>query len=152
MIKSPTFYAWDKLLHQPTENPYIPNRSRPKKRRKRFSLPSESWQSNCLQAETSSHSTSWYAMARISIAVLFLLIAASSGFEFKHHDNQELLQVLQDVNMRCPNISRIYTLSETSVLDVPLYVIEFSTKPGHHQICKYIFIIIFYRHHSYWSR
>ncbi|KAF5286912.1 hypothetical protein FQA39_LY00445 [Lamprigera yunnana] len=30
----------------------------------------------------------------------------------------------------------MYTLSETSVLGVPLYVIEFSTQPGHHVLMK----------------
>ncbi|KAG5865918.1 hypothetical protein JTB14_028089 [Gonioctena quinquepunctata] len=68
--------------------------------------------------------------------LLSLLIAGAHQFQFKHHDNEELLQVLQDINLKCPNISRIYTLSENSVLGVPLYVIEFSTKPGHHEIMK----------------
>lgn len=71
--------------------------------------------------------------------VLFLLTLLSTGslqFQFKHHNNEELLEVLQDVNSKCPNISRIYTLSENSVLGIPLYVIEFSTKPGHHEVCK----------------
>lgn len=58
-------------------------------------------------------------------------------FHFKHHNNDELLQVLDDVNAKCPNITRIYALSETSVLGTPLYLIEFSTKPGHHEISKY---------------
>ncbi|CAH1107843.1 unnamed protein product [Psylliodes chrysocephalus] len=71
--------------------------------------------------------------------VLFLLTLLSTGslqFQFKHHNNEELLEVLQDVNSKCPNISRIYTLSENSVLGIPLYVIEFSTKPGHHEVLK----------------
>lgn len=71
------------------------------------------------------------------LTLLFsFLIVEAYQFEFKHHNNEELLKVLEDVNVKCPNITRIYTLSETSVLGVPLYLIEFSTKPGHHELCK----------------
>ncbi|KAJ8920476.1 hypothetical protein NQ315_005344 [Exocentrus adspersus] len=75
-------------------------------------------------------------MARAALFFISLCFTGTLPFQFKHHNNEELLQVLQDVNIRCPNISRIYTLSETSVLGVPLYMIEFSTKPGHHEILK----------------
>uniref|UniRef100_A0A1B6CEM3 Peptidase M14 domain-containing protein n=1 Tax=Clastoptera arizonana TaxID=38151 RepID=A0A1B6CEM3_9HEMI len=54
-------------------------------------------------------------------------------FQFKHHNNQELADVLQDVHQKCPNITRVYTLSQTSVQGVPLYVIEFSKHPGFHK-------------------
>lgn len=37
---------------------------------------------------------------------------------------------------QCPDISRLYTLSEPSVRGVPLYVLEFSDKPGHHEIAE----------------
>lgn len=37
---------------------------------------------------------------------------------------------------RCPDISRLYTLSETSVSGVPLYVLEFSDVPGKHQLME----------------
>lgn len=60
-------------------------------------------------------------------------IVASSSFQFKHHNNVELLKVLENVHQECPNITRIYTLSETSVRGVPLYVIEFSIHPGQHE-------------------
>merc|ERR1712110_621527 len=33
-------------------------------------------------------------------------------------------------------ISRLYTLSEPSVRGVPLYVLEFSDKPGHHELTE----------------
>ncbi|XP_018580185.1 carboxypeptidase E isoform X2 [Anoplophora glabripennis] len=75
-------------------------------------------------------------MARATLLFVSLCLTGTLQFQFKHHNNEEMLQVLQDVNARCPNVSRIYTLSETSVLGVPLYVIEFSTKPGHHEILK----------------
>ena len=38
------------------------------------------------------------------------------------------------VHNECPDISRLYTLSEQSVLGVPLYVLEFSDHPGHHEL------------------
>ena len=40
------------------------------------------------------------------------------------------------VHNRCPDISRLYTLSESSVLGVPLYVLEFSDHPGHHELTE----------------
>ncbi|XP_075216200.1 carboxypeptidase E-like [Lycorma delicatula] len=58
----------------------------------------------------------------------------NSNFQFKHHNNTELYQVLNDVHSRCPDITRVYTLSETSINHIPLYVIEFSTTPGHHKV------------------
>lgn len=71
------------------------------------------------------------------VLVLSLLVASSHQFEYKHHNNKELPLVLEEVHRECPNITRIYTLSETSVLGVPLYVIEFSTRPGHHEVCEW---------------
>ncbi|XP_045467352.1 carboxypeptidase E-like isoform X1 [Harmonia axyridis] len=71
-----------------------------------------------------------------SLFLLLVQAAASLQFEFRHHDNNEMVQVLEDVQAKCPNITRIYTLSETSVNGFPLYVIEFSTKPGQHEILK----------------
>ena len=70
------------------------------------------------------------------VALLAINVPLSFTFEFKHHDNKELIHVLENVHKACPNITRIYTLSETSVMGVPLYVIEFSTNPGKHEQCK----------------
>jgi len=80
----------------------------------------------------------WTALAVIVClgSALAFCNAASAEFEFKHHDNQEMLHVLERVHEKCPNITRIYTLSEPSVLGVPLYVIEFSTSLGQHVPCK----------------
>ncbi|XP_044262132.1 carboxypeptidase E-like [Tribolium madens] len=75
-------------------------------------------------------------MVFATLLVVSLLFAGTLQFQFKHHNNDELVQVLQDVNSKCPNITRVYTLTETSVLGLPLYLIEFSTKPGHHEIMK----------------
>lgn len=71
-------------------------------------------------------------------------VAASSAFEWKHHNNEELPVVLEQVHQKCPSITRVYTLSEPSVRGVPLYVIEFSETPGFHQPCKYLINIVSY--------
>lgn len=74
----------------------------------------------------------------LQIITAFLVIQPSQihSIEFRHHDNDELVQELEKVHEECPNITRIYTLSENSVNGRPLYVIEFSTKPGHHELRK----------------
>lgn len=68
------------------------------------------------------------------VAVLTSECAADHRLDFRHHDNEEIPRVLASIHGRCPNITRVYTLSERSVQGVPLYVIEFSTTPGYHQI------------------
>lgn len=72
----------------------------------------------------------------VTILCVFLTTCTLAEFQFKHHTNQELVDVLNDVHQRCPNITRVYTLSETSVRGLPLYLIEFSTNPGFHRKCK----------------
>lgn len=84
-------------------------------------------------------------MGMCLLLVLGLLVAASHQFEYKHHNNEELPQILEDVHANCPNISRIYSLSEGSVRGVPLYIIEFSTNPGHHEISKRFILFIILR-------
>ncbi|XP_063217316.1 carboxypeptidase E-like [Bacillus rossius redtenbacheri] len=72
------------------------------------------------------------------LACVFAAAAAMSvpqQFQFQHHDNEQLPQVLEAVHRRCPNITRVYTLGK-SVRGVPLYVIEFSSTPGRHQLLK----------------
>ena len=59
-----------------------------------------------------------------------------STFTFKHHDNQEVNQVLQEVHDRCPGITRLYELSHRSVNGWPLTVIEFSSNPGSHDFLE----------------
>ena len=72
--------------------------------------------------------------------LLSLLLVASvslctaNNVEFKHHNNTELAAVLQQIHNRCPDITRLYTLSEPSVNGIPLYVLELSDNPGHHEV------------------
>lgn len=74
----------------------------------------------------------------MKLILVFCLLAlqATFGYEFKHHNNEEMVQELMNVHAKCPNITRVYTLSERSVRGVPLYVIEFSTRPGRHELSK----------------
>jgi len=67
------------------------------------------------------------------IWIVTLLPLVAGAFQWKHHNNTELKETLEMVHDQCPNITRIYELSETSVRGVPLNVIEFSSKPGFHQ-------------------
>jgi hypothetical protein len=59
------------------------------------------------------------------------------SLEWKHHDNQELVSILEEVHFKCPNITRVYTLSETSVAGNPLVLIEFTDLPGIHEMRKF---------------
>lgn len=72
-------------------------------------------------------------MAMYQSFCFILFVTASAEFVWKHHNNEELPQILDEVHKKCPNITRVYTLTENSVRNVPLYVIEFSDSPGFHQ-------------------
>ena len=58
------------------------------------------------------------------------------AFVFRHHDNTELLEILEDVHSRCPEISDVYELSETSVRGIPLAVIVLGKQPSKHTPCE----------------
>lgn len=76
---------------------------------------------------------------RLSLLALagtaILLLSAVDGFEFLHHDTEAMLDALEDVHKRCPEITRLYSIGE-SVEGRPLTVIEFSTNPGKHETLK----------------
>lgn len=78
----------------------------------------------------------------ITIACLLILLSINCNansinwFKFKYHNNFELNQIIQTVVSRCPQIATAYELSERSVLGWPLTAVEFSTKPGQHQLLK----------------
>nr|CAD7456092.1 unnamed protein product [Timema tahoe] len=76
----------------------------------------------------------WPPRQSVLVVTELALSTPDHSFQFKHHDNEELVQVLNDVHRKCPNITRVYTLSERSVRGVPLYVIELSAHPGYHQL------------------
>merc|ERR1711936_925968 len=64
------------------------------------------------------------------------LACVSAEVEFKHHNNTEMAAVLQQVHNRCPDITRLYTLSEPSVNGIPLYVLEITDHPGKHELVE----------------
>ncbi|XP_071515213.1 carboxypeptidase E-like [Panulirus ornatus] len=57
-------------------------------------------------------------------------------FQWKHHNNQEVEEVLRVVASRCKDVARLYALSEPSVRNVPLWAIEFSDNPGQHELLE----------------
>merc|ERR1712241_202628 len=83
-----------------------------------FSAPSKAWPNN---------------LAMIIGLLAFAAGVANAKVEFKHHNNTELAEVLQQVHNRCPYITRLYTLSEQSVNGVPLYVLEITDHGGKHE-------------------
>ncbi len=84
--------------------------------------------------------TSMTDQAVVRLALLLAVVlaggSAADAFGWKHHDNQEMVALLEAVHAKCPNVTRIYTLSETSVLGNPLVVLEFSDQPGVHELRK----------------
>ncbi|KAJ2947032.1 hypothetical protein O0L34_g16377 [Tuta absoluta] len=70
------------------------------------------------------------------MCLAIVLTTASAEFVWKHHNNEELPLVMEEVHAKCPNITRVYALTEPSVCGVPLYVIEFADRPGVHQPYK----------------
>ena len=49
----------------------------------------------------------------------------------------DIIHLFIHLYFRCPDITRLYTLSEPSVNGIPLYVLEFTDNPGKHELCKY---------------
>ena len=49
----------------------------------------------------------------------------------------DIIHLFIYLHFRCPDITRLYTLSEPSVNGIPLYVLEFTDNPGKHELCKY---------------
>merc|ERR1711874_507768 len=72
----------------------------------------------------------------LTLLLCLSLTAIHCNIEFKHHNNTELAAILQKVHNKCPDVTRLYTLSGPSVQGVPLYVLEFSDKPGHHEVTE----------------
>lgn len=72
----------------------------------------------------------------IFLCTLLHCVHHLDGFIFKHHNNQELNIVLQDIQKQCPDITRLYELRHRSVRGWPLTVIEFSDNPGQHDFLE----------------
>ncbi|XP_014670312.1 PREDICTED: carboxypeptidase E-like [Priapulus caudatus] len=73
----------------------------------------------------------------VAVALLVqcvFILCSEPEFEFKHHDNEELKKVLERVHEKCPDITNLYALEETSVNGELLAVLEISDNPGQHEI------------------
>merc|ERR1712051_1145791 len=75
-------------------------------------------------------------LAYLGAFLAFLALGVQAEVEFKHHNNTEMAAVLQQVHNRCPDITRLYTLSEPSVNGIPLYVLEITDHPGKHELME----------------
>ncbi|XP_046440014.1 carboxypeptidase E-like [Daphnia pulex] len=78
-------------------------------------------------------------LALVTLVFCIVLISPAvvqAAFQFKHHNNEELATILEDVHSRCPNITKVYALSENSVTGNPLLLIEFSDEPGYHELLE----------------
>jgi hypothetical protein len=77
---------------------------------------------------------------RLIAVFLSLILGFTQAFELKNfdfgdHDYKSLLTVINEVNKKCPDISRVYSLDEETVEGRDLVVIEFTAnKPGIHTV------------------
>ena len=62
--------------------------------------------------------------------------ASETDFDYIHHDHPATLAIMNNVHKRCPEITRLYNLSEASVQGRALAVIEISENPGKHVASK----------------
>lgn len=53
-----------------------------------------------------------------------------------HHNDDEILAILNEIHVRCPNITYLYDLPLKSVENRPLRVIVFSDHPKDHEILE----------------
>ncbi|XP_050531282.1 carboxypeptidase E-like [Daktulosphaira vitifoliae] len=60
-------------------------------------------------------------------------IREQAVFKFKHHNNKEMYETLLTIHKKCPRITSVYSLSETSVEGRPLMTIVFSLHPTLHK-------------------
>ena len=55
-----------------------------------------------------------------AVLLLGALCAADNVVDFSHHNNTMLAAVLQKIHNKCPEVSRLYTLSESSGMKINL--------------------------------
>jgi carboxypeptidase E len=74
----------------------------------------------------------------LNIILLSSLIVLSTGQEQngKHHNTEEMFDVLDRIHAKCPEITHIYDLPLKSVEKRPLRVIVFSDNPKHHELLE----------------
>jgi hypothetical protein len=74
------------------------------------------------------------------IATVFVTVLASDPWA-KYHDQANLEQTLIEVNAKCPEQTRLYTIGQ-SVQGRELLVIEFSSRPGQHKLRKTTTVVL----------
>ena len=81
-----------------------------------------------------------------ALVLVFACLAVALGsksetetddFEYIHHDHPATLAILDKVHKKCPDITRLYNLTETSVENRELIVIEMTEEPGKHITSKW---------------
>ncbi len=58
----------------------------------------------------------------------------STNLLTNHHTNEQVFDILNSINEKCPKITYIYDLNFKSVNEQPLRVIVFSDQPDVHEI------------------
>ncbi|GAB1606328.1 carboxypeptidase E-like [Argonauta hians] len=65
-------------------------------------------------------------------AAMITPIKFSSNADFKHHNYEQMVDLMNEVHRKCPEITRVYNPPGHSVQGRNLTVIEFSDDPGKH--------------------
>lgn len=60
---------------------------------------------------------------------------SASAIPFTYHSNNQMFNILNKTAEECSHISRTYSIGQ-SVENKDLLVIEFSSNPGEHELCK----------------
>lgn len=80
-----------------------------------------------------------WALVWLTVFVINANSSELKEFQFKHHNNEEMYDVILKIREKCPSITSLYRLSEDSVEGRPLLVIVFSIHPTYHKPSNYIF-------------
>ena len=80
-------------------------------------------------------SISLYFLQYLLFSFLIVLSTGQDQSE-KHHNTEELLDVLNRVHEKCPDITHIYDLPLKTIEHRPLRVIVFSDNPKHHEVLE----------------
>ena len=66
------------------------------------------------------------------LVLLVLGFSSNYAFEFVHHDQDALLNLLSATHDKCPDITRLYDLSPNSIQGRIMRVIVFGKTPDQH--------------------
>ncbi|XP_045837144.1 probable carboxypeptidase X1 isoform X2 [Meles meles] len=60
-------------------------------------------------------------------------LGSSDPLDFRHHNYKAMRKLMKQVNEKCPNITRVYSIGK-SHQGLKLYVMEMSDQPGEHEL------------------